>query len=72
MKTKTLSALCIFALLSVNLASGSVIKRGLDENNVINKKNLVEIGTECTTGIDAETTATITHTTGTGVPPPNG
>ncbi len=41
MKTKTLSVLAVLALLSVNLVSGSVIKKGLD-NNGLAKKNLVE------------------------------
>ena len=47
MKTKTLSLLCIFALLSVNLVSSSVIKRGLDDNKAANKKNLLEVESEC-------------------------
>lgn len=42
MKTKTLSVLAVLALLSVNLVSGSVIKKGLD-NNGLAKKNLVEV-----------------------------
>ena len=43
MKTRTLSVLAVLALLSVNLVSGSVIKKGLD-NNGLAKKNLVEAG----------------------------
>jgi hypothetical protein len=39
MKTKTLSVLAVFALLSVNLVQGSVIKGNM-------KKNLVEAGVE--------------------------
>ena len=45
MKTRTLSVLAVLALLSVNLVSGSVIKKGLD-NNGLAKKNLVEAGVE--------------------------
>ena len=37
MKTKTLTAICLFALLSVNLISGAVLKSGLAGD----KKNLV-------------------------------
>jgi hypothetical protein len=53
MKTKTLSLLCIFALLSVNLVSSSVIKRGLDDNKAANKKNLIEVESDCSQGIVA-------------------
>jgi hypothetical protein len=68
---KTLSVLCIFALLSANLVSGSVIKKGLNENSVM-KKNLVETG--CESGIDVKAVGTVTFSNdGSGAtPPPTG
>jgi hypothetical protein len=69
MKTKTLSVLCLFALLSLNLATGSVIKRGLDDNKAVAKKNLVEVESGCESGIDVRTTGTVSFTSG-GTPNP--
>ena len=75
MKTKTLSLLCIFALLSVNLVTSSVIKKGLEQNPSLqnrlaamnkDKKNLVETGAEqVVIGEDCEDAIT-------GVPPLSG
>jgi len=51
MKTKTLSVLAVFALLSVNLVQGSVIKGNM-------KKNLVEAGVGETLSADGVITYT--------------